>query len=102
MKQKIKLEIEKKNKEEFEHMEHKKSQEEVEQEKAIEKGEEKEERKQQVVAGNGVLVVSQVIQGRGLSQEKDDDALGAVLSTERGGQLEHIKVETRLIDENSW
>jgi hypothetical protein len=84
--QKIKLEIEKKNKEELEHVEHKKRQEEVEQEKAIEKGEVKEERKQQAAAVNGVLVALQVIQGRGLSQEKDDDASGAVRAMEQGGQ----------------
>jgi hypothetical protein len=50
--------MEKKNREELEHVEHKKRQEEVEQEKVIEKGEEIEERKQQAAAGNGVLAVS--------------------------------------------
>eukprot|EP00001_Collodictyon_triciliatum_P022537 04147_3 len=65
---------------------HKKRQEEVEQEKVIEKGEEKEERKQQAAAGNGVLAASQVIQGRGLSPEKDDDASGAVRAMQQGGE----------------
>ena len=74
MQQKIKQEMEKKNREEVEHVQHKKRQQEVEQEKVIDKGEEKEERKQQVAAGNGVLAASQVIQGRGLSEEKDADA----------------------------
>jgi interleukin-1 receptor-associated kinase 4 len=54
--------------------------------KVIEKGEEKEERKQQAAAGNGVLAASQAIQGRGLSQEKDDDASGAVRAMEQGGK----------------
>jgi hypothetical protein len=44
-------------------------------------------RKQQVAAGNGVLAASQVIQGRGLSEEKDDDASGAVHAMEQGGEV---------------
>ena len=67
-------------------MEHKKRQEEVEQEKVIEKGEKKEERKQQAAAGNGVWSASQVIQGHGLSQEQYDDASGAVRAIEQGGE----------------
>ena len=32
------------------------------------------------------MAASQVIQGRGLSQEKDDDASGAVIAMEKGGE----------------